>query len=99
MMTVPVLKNAIFVGHIGMVFRKDGSLSFPIAEKWRHDLISPEEVLTTVFERISAHNEAWPAGLYHIYVNATGRGTEMAINIYDCGCDPAGPEIVERPVN
>ena len=80
-MTVPVPINAIFVGHIGMLFREDRTLSFPVAEKWRHDLISPDEVLRTMLERISGHNEVWPAGLYHVYVNATGDGTEMAMDL------------------
>jgi hypothetical protein len=89
-MTVIVFPGKIFVGHLGLFVRPDGSGDFPINEDWRRDLIAPEEATRIALEGIrDGGAEGWPEGWRHVYVDANREGS-TEINFYDCACEARG---------
>ena len=85
-MAVVVFPGRIFVGHLGLFMRPDGSGDFPAEEGWRHDLVEPLEAVSLMLDGLrSADGHEWPEGFRHVFITATGRG-ESEITFCECCC-------------
>jgi hypothetical protein len=86
-MNVAVFTGKVFVGHVGLSIKDDGSGYFPVDEKWRHDLLAHEDAIRVMLEGIrDGDRMGWPEGFRHVYVNARDDGG-VEINFYDCFCE------------
>jgi hypothetical protein len=95
--SVIVFPGKIFIGHIGLFVRQDGSGDFPVDENWRHDLIAPQEATRIMLEGIRDGGGGWPVGFRHVYLNASREGGhKVEINFYDCACEKAGRNLDGR---